>query len=87
MQLLLQDVLRRVLRQAVQLALDGADLVEPSLRRALSGRDNVRNAANASEGARAQNDARGVRLSAHLYVSPADIDTVVDVTARLAKSA
>ena len=36
---------------------------------------------------RAQNDARGVRLSAHLYVSPADIDTVVDVTARLARSA
>jgi selenocysteine lyase/cysteine desulfurase len=29
---------------------------------------------------RAQNEERGVRLSAHLYVSPADIDTVLDVT-------
>jgi selenocysteine lyase/cysteine desulfurase len=28
---------------------------------------------------RAQNDQRGVRLSAHLYNSPADIDTVLDV--------
>ncbi len=28
---------------------------------------------------RAQGDERGVRLSAHLYVSPADIDTVLDV--------
>lgn len=33
---------------------------------------------------RAQNDARGVRLSAHMYVSPADIDTILDVTASLA---
>lgn len=32
---------------------------------------------------RAQNDARGVRLSAHLYVSPADIDTVLGVAAAL----
>ena len=30
---------------------------------------------------RAQNDARGVRLSAHLYVSPADIDRVLAVAA------
>ena len=28
---------------------------------------------------RAQSDPRGVRLSAHLYMSPADIDTVLDV--------
>lgn len=34
---------------------------------------------------RAQNDERGIRLSAHLYVSPADIDTVLDVTSRLAR--
>jgi selenocysteine lyase/cysteine desulfurase len=34
---------------------------------------------------RAQNDARGVRLSAHLYVSPADIDTILDVTDRVAR--
>ena len=33
---------------------------------------------------RAQGDDRGVRLSAHLYVSPADIDAVLDVTSRLA---
>lgn len=33
---------------------------------------------------RAQNDERGVRLSAHMYVSPTDIDTVLDVTSRLA---
>ena len=33
---------------------------------------------------RAQGDDRGVRLSAHLYVSPADIDTVLDVSRRLA---
>lgn len=33
---------------------------------------------------RAQNDERGVRLSAHLYVSPADIDTVLDVTRQVA---
>ncbi len=32
---------------------------------------------------RAQNDARGVRLSAHMYVSPADIDTVIEVAAGL----
>jgi L-cysteine/cystine lyase len=32
---------------------------------------------------RAQNDARGVRLSAHMYVSPADIDTVLEVVAGL----
>ncbi len=32
---------------------------------------------------RAQNDARGVRLSAHIYMSPADVDTVLDVTSRL----
>ena len=36
---------------------------------------------------RAQNDERGVRLSAHLYVSPADIDTVLDVTRALAERA
>jgi len=34
---------------------------------------------------RAQGDDRGVRLSAHLYVSPADVDTVLDVTSRLAR--
>jgi selenocysteine lyase/cysteine desulfurase len=33
---------------------------------------------------RAQNDERGVRLSAHMYVSPADIDVVLDVTRELA---
>ena len=33
---------------------------------------------------RAQGDDKGVRLSAHLYVSPADIDAVLDVTSRLA---
>lgn len=33
---------------------------------------------------RAQNDERGVRLSAHLYVGPADVDTVLDVTRQLA---
>lgn len=32
---------------------------------------------------RAQSDENGVRLSAHLYVSPADIDTVLDVVAKL----
>jgi isopenicillin-N epimerase len=32
---------------------------------------------------RAQSDARGVRLSAHLYVGPEDIDTVLEVTRRL----
>jgi len=33
---------------------------------------------------RAQTDERGVRLSAHLYVSPADVDRVVDVTRQVA---
>jgi isopenicillin-N epimerase len=33
---------------------------------------------------RAQGDERGVRLSAHLYVSPSDIDTVVEVTREVA---
>ena len=33
---------------------------------------------------RAQNDERGVRLSAHLYMGPADIDTVLDVTREVA---
>jgi selenocysteine lyase/cysteine desulfurase len=33
---------------------------------------------------RAQNDERGVRLSAHMYVSPADVDTILDVTRQLA---
>ncbi len=32
---------------------------------------------------RAQNDQNGIRLSAHLYVSPADIDTVLDVVSAL----
>jgi isopenicillin-N epimerase len=32
---------------------------------------------------RSQGDEKGVRLSAHLYVSPADIDTVLDVVGRL----
>ena len=36
---------------------------------------------------RAQNDERGVRLSAHLYVSPADMDTVLDVTREIAARA
>jgi len=34
---------------------------------------------------RSQGDAKGVRLSAHLYVSPADIDTVLDVVSSLAR--
>lgn len=34
---------------------------------------------------RAQGGSRGVRLSAHLYVSPADIDRVVEVTAAMKK--
>lgn len=34
---------------------------------------------------RAQNDARGVRLSAHMYLGPADVDTILDVTARAAR--
>jgi isopenicillin-N epimerase len=33
---------------------------------------------------RAQGEERGVRLSAHLYVSPADVDTVLDVTRTVA---
>jgi selenocysteine lyase/cysteine desulfurase len=33
---------------------------------------------------RAQNDERGVRLSAHLYVSPADVDSVLDATREFA---
>ena len=33
---------------------------------------------------RAQNDERGVRLSAHLYVAPADVDAVLDVTREVA---
>ncbi len=36
---------------------------------------------------RAQNDERGVRLSAHVYVSPADVDVVLDVTRELASAA
>ena len=36
---------------------------------------------------RAQGDERGVRLSAHLYVSPADIDTALEVCGQLAKKA
>jgi selenocysteine lyase/cysteine desulfurase len=34
---------------------------------------------------RAQNDDRGVRLSAHLYVNPSEIDTILEVTGRLAR--
>jgi len=34
---------------------------------------------------RPQNDTRGVRLSAHIYMSPADVDTVLDVVSSLAK--
>ena len=36
---------------------------------------------------RAQNDERGVRLSAHLYVSPADVDVVLEVTREVAAGA
>lgn len=36
---------------------------------------------------RAQNDERGVRLSAHLYVSPADIDRALEVTREVAARA
>jgi selenocysteine lyase/cysteine desulfurase len=36
---------------------------------------------------RAQSDDRGVRLSAHLYVSPADMDTVLGVTREVAARA
>ena len=32
---------------------------------------------------RPQNDARGVRLSAHIYMSPADVDTVLEVASKL----
>ena len=32
---------------------------------------------------RPQSDARGVRLSAHIYMSPADVDTVLDVASSL----
>ncbi|HSC08755.1 MAG TPA: aminotransferase class V-fold PLP-dependent enzyme [Steroidobacteraceae bacterium] len=35
---------------------------------------------------RAQNDERGVRMSAHVYVSPADVDVILDVTQELAAS-
>jgi isopenicillin-N epimerase len=35
---------------------------------------------------RAQGEPRGVRLSAHLYVSPADIDRVLDVVSSLART-
>jgi len=33
---------------------------------------------------RAQGEPRGVRLSAHLYVAPADIDRVLEVVSSLA---
>ena len=33
---------------------------------------------------RAQGDERGVRLSAHMYVSPADVDAILDVTRQVA---
>jgi isopenicillin-N epimerase len=36
---------------------------------------------------RAQSDERGVRLSAHLYVAPADVDAVLDVTREVAARA
>jgi len=32
---------------------------------------------------RPQNDARGVRLSAHIYMSPSDVDTVLDVASKV----
>ena len=32
---------------------------------------------------RPQSDARGVRLSAHMYMSPADVDTVLEVASKL----
>ena len=32
---------------------------------------------------RAQGDDKGVRLSAHLYVSPADVDTVIEAVRSL----
>ncbi|HEY6829479.1 MAG TPA: aminotransferase class V-fold PLP-dependent enzyme, partial [Gemmatimonadaceae bacterium] len=34
---------------------------------------------------RQQGDARGVRLSAHIYMSPADVDTVLDVVSAVGK--
>src|SRR5689334_201484 len=34
---------------------------------------------------RPQSDARGVRLSAHMYMSPADVDTVLDVASSVGK--
>ncbi len=36
---------------------------------------------------RAQNDERGVRVSAHMYVSPADVDVILDVTREVAARA
>jgi selenocysteine lyase/cysteine desulfurase len=36
---------------------------------------------------RAQNDERGVRLSAHMYVSPADVDRALDVVRDVARKA
>jgi selenocysteine lyase/cysteine desulfurase len=36
---------------------------------------------------RAQNDERGVRVSTHLYVSPADVDVILDVTRTIAARA
>ena len=36
---------------------------------------------------RAQNDERGVRVSTHLYVSPADVDVMLDVTREVAARA
>jgi selenocysteine lyase/cysteine desulfurase len=36
---------------------------------------------------RAQGDERGVRLSAHLYVSPADVDAIIDATQEVAARA
>src|SRR5688572_8889160 len=36
---------------------------------------------------RAQNDERGVRVSTHLYVSPADVDVILDVTREVAARA
>jgi selenocysteine lyase/cysteine desulfurase len=32
---------------------------------------------------RPQSDARGVRLSAHIYMSPSDVDTVLDVASKV----
>jgi hypothetical protein len=36
---------------------------------------------------RAQNDERGVRLSAHLYLSPADVEVILGVTREVAAAA